>query len=635
MPAPAKPPTKSTILLFLVGIVALAAGLRALHLVELSRTPLFAQPMIDGQAYHDMARTIIAGTAPARPFYQDPLYPYLLAAIFTLFGQSFLAVYLVQLLFALIFVVLAFDTARILFDWRAGLLAALAAALYRPFIFHEGVIDKTALSVFLVGVSLWTLVRGLKSKAWAWPVATGIALGLAALTRANLLLCILPPAIAFAARRRFFGLLLFSAGLALVIAPVSIRNSVLARELTLTTTQAGQNLYIGNAGHNRTGQYEAPPWVRPNPLFEETDFRQHAEAAAGRALTPAGVSRYYVRATWQSVTATPARWAGLMLRKVILFLNNFEVPDNYDIEFYSRQSAVLRLPLLGFGVVLGLGLAGMLLFGRRGAGHLALGGFFGLYALSTVLFFVLDRYRLPVVAALLPFAAAAPLWIVDRFRARRLRPALGGLALVVGCSLLSAWPVRRPGNTTQAQSLVNLAAVRFSAGDTVEAVRLFEQALAVQPGHAEASRNLGIILYGRGDIGRSAELLGQARKADSTNPMTRYYLGMVSSRLGQFDSAAAEFAAALRLRPGEPRYRFELATVLQRLGRYAEALAHYDTIRAADPDNPLVFHNRAVALYSLGRYAAADSALAVARRLGGPVNPEFERRLAARQPPGR
>jgi hypothetical protein len=82
----------------------------------------------------------------------------------------------------------------------------------------------------------------------------------------------------------------------LVITPVSVRNSILAREFILTTTQAGQNLYIGNSPYNTTGQYQAPPWVRPTPEFEQSDFAGYADNAAGKTLSYSGVSRFYARA---------------------------------------------------------------------------------------------------------------------------------------------------------------------------------------------------------------------------------------------------------------------------------------------------------------------------------------------------
>jgi 4-amino-4-deoxy-L-arabinose transferase-like glycosyltransferase len=198
----------------LVAVLALGLGLRVANLVDISDSPFFTRPVIDGLAYDRWAMAIVGRAespevkaVASGPFYQDPLYPYFLATIYAVFGHNYWAVYLFQFALALVFLLLVYDTARRLFDWRAGISATAMAALYRPFIFYEGQIEKIALAVFLTTLFLWLLVRSLRSdhssfrlraSSFLLPGATGIALGLAALTRANMLLFVplLPLALA-------------------------------------------------------------------------------------------------------------------------------------------------------------------------------------------------------------------------------------------------------------------------------------------------------------------------------------------------------------------------------------------------------------------------------------------------------
>jgi Tfp pilus assembly protein PilF len=675
-------------LTLLLAVLAAGLFLRTANLADTSDSPFYTRPVIDGQTYDNWAKAIVADKAPHEPFYQDPLYPYFLAGIYKLFGHDFTAVYVIQLLLGVLLILLAFDTTRRLFDWRAGIIAAAIAALYKPFIFYENQIEKTSLAVFLTALFLWLLVRSLaparptpignrKSaiENLMWPLAAGLALGLSALTRANMLLFapLLPVVLLLNRPSPISGrqsplvtrhsslvpALLGLLGVLVVIAPVSIRNSALAHEFTLTTTQAGQNLYIGNSPYNLTGQYDEPPWVRPNPEFEQTDFADYANSVS-KSLPPgprplplsyAAVSRFYVRAALDWARTHPAAFSKLLWRKTVLYFNNFEVPDNQDMYFFSRYSWVLRLPLLSFGILFALGLAGVILL-CRGLGRWLFAVFFFGYAASVIVFFVFSRYRIPGLPALLPFAGAIPVWLADRVRSRPLslvrRPSsivhspssparlVGGLALIAATFALTMYPVcHGSGESLAAQGLSNLAVMYDHEGDTTKAIATYEEALATQPGQGEASRSLGLIMLAQGKLDRAYQLLSDATRAEPDNPVAHHCLGRLYAMQNQTKDAYAEFAKAVSLAPGRVEYRFELATVLQQMQNYGPALAQYDTMIQLAPDNPVVRHNYAVALYNTGHIPEARVQLEEARRLGGPVNPRFDSLLKTGTKPGR
>jgi 4-amino-4-deoxy-L-arabinose transferase-like glycosyltransferase/Tfp pilus assembly protein PilF len=694
--ASARPHSSHRVWLWLLlAVVGLALLLRVLNLAALAGSPLFTRPMIDGRAYDQWAVQITQGKAPHEPFYQDPLYPYFLAAIYSVFGHSYWAVYLVQLLLGLGTVLLVFDTTRRVFDRRAGVVAALVAALYGPFIFYESQIEKTVLAVFLVALLLWLLVRGVQHKGhqgpmqdaecrvqhaesktrkrsgigeavW-WALGTGIALGLAVLTRANLLVFapLLPAVFYFmsaggrqaALRNAAVSLL----GVIVVIAPVAIRNSSIAREFTLTTTQGGQNLYIGNCEYNRVGQYVVLPWVRPHPDFEQTDFRDYANKAAGRRLSYSGVSSFYASQAIKWATTHFSGFLVLFGRKLQLYISNYEVPDNQDVYFFARYSWVLRLPLLTFGIVFGLGLAGMILLLRRNRVRLLLVLFFAGYALTVVVFFVFSRYRIPALPALLPFVGGLVVWLWERrprtspnaecrmqsaeckgqvvegrspkaAGSKRLagggwRSAAGGLLLAMAGAAVTLWPAHRSGAFETAQCLVNLAASYYHERDTTRAIATYHEALSIKPEQGEALRSLGTIAFERKDYPQALGLLRRAQKSEPASPAVSQYLGKTFVALQQLDSAYIAYARAIRLAPGRAEYRFELATILQKFGQFDAALAQYDTMIMLAPENPSVRHNHAVALYMAGRLQAAWDEMMTARRLGGEVRPDFEQML--------
>src|SRR5215203_1762641 len=79
-PTPSRPTPRAIALVF-----GLALAVRAVHLCSLSSSPLWTATMGDAVSYLDWARRIAAGNwLGTEAFYQAPLYPYVVAAIFTL-----------------------------------------------------------------------------------------------------------------------------------------------------------------------------------------------------------------------------------------------------------------------------------------------------------------------------------------------------------------------------------------------------------------------------------------------------------------------------------------------------------------------------------------------------------------------
>src|SRR6185436_4595822 len=84
----------------------------------------------------------------------------------------------------------------------------------------------------------------------------------------------------------------FAAGLAIVIAPVSLPNSLLGGNFYVTTAQFGPNFYIGN-NPTADGTYASLRYGRGAPEYERQDATELAELSLGRRLSPAEVSSYW------------------------------------------------------------------------------------------------------------------------------------------------------------------------------------------------------------------------------------------------------------------------------------------------------------------------------------------------------
>jgi folate-binding protein YgfZ len=168
---------------------------------------------------------------------------------------------------------------------------------------------------------------------------------------------------------------------------------------------------------------------------------------------------------------------------------------------------------------------------------------------------------------------------------------------------------------------LQLAAVdAFAADREDEAVRLLERALAVCPGHADASESLGVILGRHGRYGEAIALMRRLLEIDPTSVMAHSNLSLFFNRLGRIEEAeqaAAEAARAAMLREKGARE-------LEEEGRLRSAAAAEDRRRRAAMFREVLAIDRDDALANLG----IGRVLVEEGRLGEAID-HLERALAA------
>ena len=430
---------------WVAGVTLLGLVLRLIYVAQIGNTPMVIPDDLDPGFYFGWAQRIAAGDwLGSEPFVQSPLYAYFLALIIAILGADTIPILVVQSLIGAGTVALTYAAGRRFFDHRRGLIAALLIALYGPFIFYEGMVMKVFLSPFLTLVLVLLIDRARQAArapaarraalAFAW---SGAAFGLLALTRDNFVL-MAPLLLVLAAGegggwngrglRSAGG---FALGAALCIAPVTLRNAIVAHEFVLLTTGGGEVFYIGNNAE-ANGLYVPPPFVRPDPRYEHADFVQRAAEIAGRPLTAMQSSWFWFNEGLRYIAGRPLDWLGLLSRKMIHFWNVYELPDNLDYTLMQWFSPLLgylnfvvpphgvptlsvpgpggwvqvRLHLLStFGTVAPLGLAGLYLTRRRWRHLLPLYVVLFGYVGTVMLFFNFGRFRVPVVPLLALFAA--------------------------------------------------------------------------------------------------------------------------------------------------------------------------------------------------------------------------------------
>jgi tetratricopeptide (TPR) repeat protein len=128
------------------------------------------------------------------------------------------------------------------------------------------------------------------------------------------------------------------------------------------------------------------------------------------------------------------------------------------------------------------------------------------------------------------------------------------------------------------EALVALAGFEISEGNVSKALRLYEQALQIEPRAVTARANLADTLRRMGDEGRAEDLLHEGLALDENSAALRHALGLSYVRSGRPEAALVELRRASELAPDNPRFVYVLGIALNSTGRQAEAL---DVLRSA------------------------------------------------------
>jgi tetratricopeptide (TPR) repeat protein len=607
LPAPVIP---VFIPIFLVALIV-----RLVHVWAMRRSPFFDALLGDARSYDAWGHRIAAGDLVGQDvFYQAPLYAYFLGAIYAWRG-SLLAVRVCQAIVGAAACALLARAGERLFGWGAGLAAGLMLALYAPAIFFDGLIQKSVLDTFLLSLLL-ALLAGLMGDAassgrapvfqnWRW-LSVGAVGGALALTRENALIFV-PVVLAWiwwglqgstAARARATAMVI--AGALVVLLPVGVRNAIVGGEFHLTTAQSGPNFFVGNQPR-ADGTYVPLRPGRGSPEYEQADAAELASRAAGRPLSVGEVSRYWTGRALDYIRSHPVDWMRLEARKLRLLWNDAEILDTESQESHEDYSPVLFFLARAarFGVLAPLACLGFWISWADRRRLWLLYAMAAAYSLSVLVFYVVARYRLPIVPILMMFAALA----VVRGRAfvSTLKPsgAIAGLAFLAVVTLWCNIQVAS-ADAMRAATYQNLGTTLQETGRLEEAVEAFRHALALEPDYAPAHNSLGSMLRQEGHHDEAIAQLESALRLQPDFDDARFNLANARADRGDWARAIAEYEALLRRRPDAVDVQSNLGIALAGANRPGEAVEHFRAAATLAPQDAKAHYNLAHALLMRG-----------------------------------
>jgi len=138
-----------------------------------------------------------------------------------------------------------------------------------------------------------------------------------------------------------------------------------------------------------------------------------------------------------------------------------------------------------------------------------------------------------------------------------------------------------------------------------EALRHYEQAIALVPNLARAHFCLGNLLLEQGEASGALEAYAAALAHKPDSAAAHFNKGNAHASLGQHAAAIEAYGNALRLKPDFADAELALGVALENLGRFAEATAHYRRVLDISPGYAEAHFNLGGALQRMGQLPAA------------------------------
>jgi 4-amino-4-deoxy-L-arabinose transferase-like glycosyltransferase len=348
-----------------------------------------AQSLLDGRGYSFTEKWYPFTPANTPTAHWSFLYPVYLAGVYAVSGYHPLVARLLQGVLggALICFLVYLIGSRVVNE-DTGLVGAALAAVYGYFIYYNVALMTETFFIVLVLLILYLSIEVKENPTVIRWVGLGVSLGLAGLLRQTILLFV--PFLLFwlflELRTRGIRWWHFALPVVMVlvlITPWTLRNYRVYREFLLLNSNAGYALYASNNPNLGTDWRNSLVVV---PVPEELNGQNEAEL--DRALTRRGI---------EFILVDPARYLRLTLDKTLEFFRFWPYSDSSRISNLNR--------VLSFGLYLPFMLLGLFLSFSRWRNFVILYLFIVIHTGIHLFSWPSPRYRLPVDAVLMVFAA--------------------------------------------------------------------------------------------------------------------------------------------------------------------------------------------------------------------------------------
>ena len=353
----------------------------------------------DMAAYMRNALGFLRGSWPPPVFYRAPLYTVCLIFVH-MFSSDVFSIVLTQIVLFLGTLLITFNVAKSLFDERVAVLSVSLLTLCGGFVYWVAVPHSTVLETFLAVLSFLALHRCRREFNYVNICAAGVAGAFLCLIRPNFLL-VVPPAIFMICLERYFaerklrrslaGLCLGAICFTAPLIPLCVWNNLHSDRFILFTNNGWSTFRNSNSYDSCVYNFIYPK--KPVMPLSSVAFWKH------------------------------------QFRKFAGYWTSVEYPQNVNFYIYKSKSKVLCSLPVNFGIISALFIAATLLFFSDLRKHWLWLWFVWGYVLTIVAFFIIGRFRIPVVPVM---AIAGSACIMKAFQFLKiLRKAPGKISLAL------------------------------------------------------------------------------------------------------------------------------------------------------------------------------------------------------------
>lgn len=360
-------------------------------------------------------------------FEYSPLYSIICALLYPLLGSRLLYYALLMSIIGGLNVYILILITKKLFDDRTALISSILYIISAPFIIYNTDLLAAPLVVLFNALSILYFLYWTDDPSKKNIIYSGLFLGLSVIIRPNILVFVCFISLYLLIKRNIKPLLYFIIPIFLCILPITTVNFIRTGELVLVEDSGPPILYSSN-NYNSIGLGYAPPGVlqvlearfeRGQEFTAETSrlFKDIAIALHDRDMTVSEINSFYLQETKKQILGDPKRYIRLSLQRLWYSFHFFA---DYDVISTLLRGEKIRNYFLPSGILLILGLTGLFLYKEKHIKYPIIIIYILSYLVFFFLFYVTERFRLPLIYIIIPFSSHALLSIYEMLRKKEI-----------------------------------------------------------------------------------------------------------------------------------------------------------------------------------------------------------------------
>jgi 4-amino-4-deoxy-L-arabinose transferase-like glycosyltransferase len=381
-------PKKVTVVIFVLAVI-----MRLLYALNVTHSPL----VTDAKEYDTFGLQLSKGkgyvNSSAEPTaYRPPVYPFFLAAIYSIAGHNLTWVRFVQALLGAGICVLTYLIATIIFDNTIATLSGVFCSFYPPLIFSTSQILTETLFTFLLLLGIFLIIE---RQTYAALITTGIIFGLALLTR-PFFIFFLPFLFYWIFINNKFETLktipIFIIGVLLILFPWTLRNYYRLDSFVPLANVGGLTLYNSYVVPQKGFGYNSLEGIE-DEYYEIKDETERSKYLLGKSI--------------EYIKNNPAKVSKLTFAKLLLFIYPFD-GYWYPISFGSKYN-------IFWGFIFWFCLTGIIInFKDININQKLIYFLFISFLIGIMVFYGSPRFRLPIEPLLICFAVSGIMFLYKK-----------------------------------------------------------------------------------------------------------------------------------------------------------------------------------------------------------------------------